>query len=155
MWSQDYCTVCDKQCALGSMYCSDQCRILDSKGSDTSSVEYHYNLKSIEENHIHNNNSKKDSEYQTKRQSQFMYVSPILAPQPDSDDHYKHTNNDNNTNNNNNAYIPSPPPSPLLMPAHAYFNNHTSISASSNGTNDNTANVASSSYRQWVRVSSA
>lgn len=26
MWAHDYCTVCDKQCAPGSMYCSDSCR---------------------------------------------------------------------------------------------------------------------------------
>lgn len=26
MWSHDYCTVCDKQCPSGSMYCSDACR---------------------------------------------------------------------------------------------------------------------------------
>lgn len=26
MWSHDYCTVCDKQCAPGTMYCSDACR---------------------------------------------------------------------------------------------------------------------------------
>lgn len=26
MWAHDYCTVCDKQCAPGSMYCSDACR---------------------------------------------------------------------------------------------------------------------------------
>ncbi|VVT49238.1 uncharacterized protein SAPINGB_P002171 [Magnusiomyces paraingens] len=27
MWSHDYCTVCDKQCPPGTMYCSDVCRV--------------------------------------------------------------------------------------------------------------------------------
>lgn len=29
MWSHDFCTVCDKQCPAGSMYCSDVCKTSD------------------------------------------------------------------------------------------------------------------------------
>ncbi|AOW05593.1 hypothetical protein B0I72DRAFT_136724 [Yarrowia lipolytica] len=29
MWSHDFCTVCDKQCPAGSMYCSDACKTSD------------------------------------------------------------------------------------------------------------------------------
>ncbi|KAG5357197.1 hypothetical protein CJU90_6021 [Yarrowia sp. C11] len=29
MWSHDFCTVCDKQCPAGSMYCSDTCKTSD------------------------------------------------------------------------------------------------------------------------------
>ncbi|KAG5366118.1 hypothetical protein CJU89_0529 [Yarrowia sp. B02] len=29
MWSHDFCTVCDKQCPAGSMYCSDSCKTSD------------------------------------------------------------------------------------------------------------------------------
>lgn len=33
MWAHDYCTVCDKQCAPGSMYCSDSCRLTEHDSS--------------------------------------------------------------------------------------------------------------------------
>lgn len=29
MWAQDYCTVCDKVCPSGSVYCSDGCRAFE------------------------------------------------------------------------------------------------------------------------------
>lgn len=35
MWAHDYCTVCDKQCAPGSMYCSDSCRLSEAASSLT------------------------------------------------------------------------------------------------------------------------
>lgn len=35
MWSHDYCTVCDKQCQPGSMYCSDSCRVNEQSTSST------------------------------------------------------------------------------------------------------------------------
>lgn len=38
MWSHDYCTVCDKQCSPGSMYCSDTCRL--SEQSSCGTVSY-------------------------------------------------------------------------------------------------------------------
>lgn len=39
MWSHDYCTVCDKQCAPGTMYCSDACRVNElHKSSEVSST---------------------------------------------------------------------------------------------------------------------
>lgn len=35
MWAHDYCTVCDKQCSPGSMYCSDTCRLCEQDQSGT------------------------------------------------------------------------------------------------------------------------
>lgn len=38
MWAHDFCTVCDKQCAPGSMYCSDSCKMSElSQSSEISS----------------------------------------------------------------------------------------------------------------------
>lgn len=60
MWSHDYCTVCDKQCSPGSMYCSENCRqseqlspvpavsafaSIPSSTTATDSLIYNYNAK--------------------------------------------------------------------------------------------------------------
>ncbi|CDO55647.1 hypothetical protein DV451_002489 [Geotrichum candidum] len=42
MWSHDYCTVCDKQCSPGSMYCSDSCRLSEQSTSSVTSSDNIY-----------------------------------------------------------------------------------------------------------------
>lgn len=43
-WTQDYCTVCDKQCPQGSVYCSDSCRLFEERAIGLCAPEQIHNL---------------------------------------------------------------------------------------------------------------
>lgn len=102
-WTPEFCTVCDKQCILGNVYCSDGCRELDMRKSeqvsDTASAlsshstnfSSHETSESSDEedfpaltlskqlsNQIMNTSSKPPAP--RPKRKEFLYASPVLKP---------------------------------------------------------------------------
>lgn len=67
MWNHDYCTVCDKQCSPGHVYCSEECKGREIAQSRRSS------LLSLADDTPSPAPSSGDS-------SPFLYTSPMLSP---------------------------------------------------------------------------
>lgn len=137
----EFCTLCDKQCPAGGVYCSEKCRLEDTKKdkdlkrveklvplasvpSDTSVAE---SQESAEEDsevpHLYLSGSYKPAairkHQKIKKDNQFLYLSPTLKPvKPKTG--------------------PSPDMSPLLMP-------QTKVSADSFAMSQSV-----NSYRRWL-----
>lgn len=141
-WDLEFCTVCDKQCPAGGVYCSKKCRMEDTRNDKLDSVEslapLTYSQTDTSATYGESQDSgEEDSEvpslclttpYKTilcrkhrklKRDSQFLYLSPTLKPvKPKTG--------------------VSPDMSPLLMPQTQVTSETHAMSQSVN------------SYRQWL-----
>ncbi|PRT54516.1 hypothetical protein B9G98_02136 [Wickerhamiella sorbophila] len=133
-WTQDYCTVCDKQCPSGNMYCSRECLEAEaspqgSKSSDSSRRRSSGSsgLKLLDAEAKATINAAPSSNAQTlliRQEDKFLYDSPLLKPQQTS-------------------LSVSPPLSPLLI---AQGNGDVNLGASVGRLSQ-----SSSSYRRWLQ----
>lgn len=81
MWSHDFCTVCDKQCPIGSMYCSETCREAEhvasmnttpspaSSGLDSSSSTLFYSTPTSFQSSISGSKKESDDYFSVPRSS--------------------------------------------------------------------------------------
>lgn len=85
-WTEDFCTVCDKQCQPGYVYCSEECRQADEAAGSRANPPVSPRVETVR------------ALEQATAVSQFMYTSPMLLPQNDEE-----------------TAAGSPPLSPLLI----------------------------------------
>lgn len=99
-WTPEFCTVCDKQCILGNVYCSEQCRELDMQNKREGTSDAASALSTAYSSHESSESSEDDevpmlslskqisnqSQHGTARSAprpkkkEFLYASPVLKP---------------------------------------------------------------------------
>lgn len=145
-WTQDYCTVCDKQCPQGSVYCSDNCRLFEERATGQYVPEQIHNLvySSLYTTgkHISLSSPRCDcvglecfcgandhsehfesscgsaSSSSANGHKEFLYNSPLLGPTTRSSRRGSISSSYGNHYSTSYSHHPmSPPPSPLMIPA--------------------------------------
>ncbi|CAN6643871.1 hypothetical protein TRVA0_020S00958 [Trichomonascus vanleenenianus] len=171
MWSHDFCTVCDKQCPQGAMYCSDKCRMIEQTTSEeialsmsfNPSPEYlcryhatssgsctcdhhsedvdYFSLSPASNLPAHNNSVCSSSSSNRSGSDHFMYDSPLLLPQGSK------SSASLASSVASSEFLASPTLSPLLIPSSS--TQFTSKETAS-GVSTTPAMTASLNYRRWL-----
>lgn len=138
-WNMEFCTVCDKQCPAGGVYCSERCRMVEVRKHNKVETSEPLSLSHSDGSEIESQESAdEDSEVPSmwlpgslktaatavrkqghaKKETQFLYASPTLKPVKPVEG--------------------SPEMSPLLIPQSKINHDHFVMSQSVN------------TYRRWL-----